>query len=109
MDRKREVVSRVRGGNMGCIEELLKRKREEDEVKIFDKCKKTPRSPEREKEEGMGREKREKKDKSWFEGWRGVERMMIEMMEEMRSWREQMMTRMKKKTEGEKGGNEEDD
>jgi len=44
MDRKRELVGRARGDSMGSIEELLKRKREEEEVKIFDKCKKTPRS-----------------------------------------------------------------
>jgi len=36
---------------MGSIEELLKRKREEEEVKIFEKCKKTLRSPRGEREE----------------------------------------------------------
>jgi len=51
MDRKRELEGRARRGSMGSIEEMLKRKREEDEVKIFEKCKKTPRSP-------GGREKR---------------------------------------------------
>jgi len=45
MDRKRELVGRARGSNMGSIEDLLKRKREEEEVKIFEKCKKTSRSP----------------------------------------------------------------
>jgi len=50
---------------MRSIEELLQRKREEDEVKILDKCKKTPRSPGEEREEKrIGKERREKKNKS---------------------------------------------
>jgi len=52
MDRKKELIGRARGGSMGSIEELFKRKREgeEEEVRIFEKCKKTPRSPGRERE-----------------------------------------------------------
>jgi len=65
MDRKRELVGRARGSSMRSIEELLKKMREEDEVKIFDRLKKTPKSLEGErKEEGVEREKREKEDKS---------------------------------------------
>jgi len=95
MERKRELIDRARGGSMGSIDELLKRKREEEEVKIFEKCKKTPRSPGGErKEEGLVREKRAKEDKSWLENWRGGG-MMKEMMEEMRGWRDEMMARMK--------------
>jgi len=45
MDRKKELVGRARGGSVGSIEELLKRKRDEEEVRLFGKCKKTPRSP----------------------------------------------------------------
>jgi len=61
MDRKRELIGRARGDSMGSIEELLKRKREKEKVKIFEKCKKTPRSPggkekrgNRKEEEGEG-------------------------------------------------------
>jgi len=97
MERKRELQGRERGVSVWSIEELWKRKREGKEGKVFEKSKKTPRSPEGEgEEEGVVREKRWKEDKTWFEGWRGgVEGMMKEMMEELRGWREEMIVKMK--------------
>jgi len=58
----------VRGGSIGCIEELWKRKREEEEQERegFSKSKKTIRSPRGEREDKNGAEERRGKgDGRW--------------------------------------------
>jgi len=67
MDKRRELMGgpkegRARGGSMGCIEDLWKRKREEEggEKEGFVKSRKTLRSPKGGKVDGGGGGKRKK-------------------------------------------------
>jgi len=75
--------SRARGGSMGCIEDLWKRKREEgeEEKEGFVKSRKTLRSPVGGKEDGRGEEERGKmEEEKWALSWRGeMEKIMKEV------------------------------
>jgi len=100
MDKKRELLGglkegRARGGSMGCIEDLWKRKREEgeEEKEVFIKSRKTLRSPEGGKEDGRGEEERRKREEEkGILNWKGeMEKMMKVVVETcMGKWGEEL-------------------
>jgi len=77
----------VRGGSIGCIEELWKRKREEEEREGFSKSNKTIRLPKDEKEDKSGAEERRGKEEGgWMEWKEEMEKMMKGIIIRRRVW-----------------------
>jgi len=97
VERKKKLMrergkGRVRGGSIGCIEELWKRKSEEEEEerKGFSKSKKTIRSPRNEKEDKSRRSGKERG--RWMMEWKEeMEKMIKGIMETcLEKWGEEL-------------------